>query len=186
MVPNESYRRMRARHKAEYNAFPGFFAVTVTQFDSGLKSMGLDPSNRQDCEKMALAMYAPTFRKAKYNERLFGCSPDIDSDSRKIMKINTKYILKRDRKEFETMLERFRDELLSHIANDRTGNRNGFLYGMFYREIKKRIRLGWDASKIRKSVLDDLMLTYEMLRIKPEIEIAYALSENDLNVRPAT
>ena len=39
------YRRMRARHQEEFNAFPMFFAFDEQQFSEGMRRLGLRPSD---------------------------------------------------------------------------------------------------------------------------------------------
>lgn len=40
-----SYQELKARHQAEVNAFPFFFAFSNKQFDEGMRKLGLDTSD---------------------------------------------------------------------------------------------------------------------------------------------
>lgn len=39
------YTEMKERHQTEVNAFPMFFAFNNTQFEEGMRKLGLDPSD---------------------------------------------------------------------------------------------------------------------------------------------
>lgn len=66
----ESYIEMKNRHQQEFDNFPCFFAFNMSQFNEGMKKLGLEPDETDKIYKSTVGMFYRRSDSARLRELL--------------------------------------------------------------------------------------------------------------------